>query len=87
MNLLTIRNGNIPYFIQNERYSSSGDFVRIVFARESIVSLTSLFLQLNKQRKMANRLFLHDDHRAKVVLSETPFLRLTECIRLVYDTV
>ena len=32
MNLLTIRNGNIPYVVQNERYASSGDFVLILFA-------------------------------------------------------
>ena len=37
MNLLTIRNDNIPYVVQNERYSSSGDFVLIFFARESIL--------------------------------------------------
>ena len=26
MNLLTIRNGSISYFVQNERYAFSGDF-------------------------------------------------------------
>ena len=72
MNLLTIRNGNIPYVVQNERYSSSGDFVLIFFARESILSVNSSFLQLHRQRKMAARFFLHGDHLAKVVLLGTP---------------
>ena len=75
MNLLTIRNGNIPYVVQNERYSSSGDFVLFFFARESIVSVNSPFLKLHRQRKMAARSFLHGDHLAKVVLSGTPLLR------------
>ena len=64
MNLLTIPNGNIPYIVQNERYSSSDDFVLIFFARESIVSVNSLFLQLHRQRKMAARFFLHGNHLA-----------------------
>ena len=75
MNLLTIRNDNIPYVVQNEMYASSGDCVYIFFARESIVSVISLFLQLQRQRKMAARFFLHGDHLAKVVLSGTHFLR------------
>ena len=75
MNLLTIRNGNIPHVVQNERYSSSGDFVLILFARESILSVNSPFLQLHRQRKMAARFFLHGDHLAKVVLLGTPLLR------------
>ena len=75
MNLLTIRNGSIPYVVQNERYSSSGDFVLIFFARESILSVNSPFLQLHRQRKMAARFFLHGDHLAKVVLLGTPLLR------------
>ena len=76
MNLLTIRNGNIPYVVQNERYSSSGDFVLIFFARESILSVNSPFLQLHRQMKMAARFlfFLHCDHLAKVVLLGTPLL-------------
>ena len=75
MNLLTIWNGNIPYVVQNERYSSSGDYVLIFFARESILSLNSPFLQLHRQRKMAARFFLHGDHLAIVVLLGTPLLR------------
>ena len=75
MNLLTIRNGNIPYVVQNERYSFSGDFVLFFFAKESIVSINSPFLKLHRQRKMAARSFLHGDHLAKVVLSGTPLLR------------
>ena len=75
MNLLTIRNGNTPYVVQNERYASSGDFVVIFFATESIVSVISPFLQLYRQLKMAARFFLHGDHLAKVVLSGTPLLR------------
>ena len=75
MNLLTIRNDNIPYVVQQERYLSSGDFVLIFFEKESIVSVNSPFLQLHRQRKMAARFFLHGDHPAKVVLSGTPLLR------------
>ena len=70
MNLLTIRNGNLPYIVQNERYASFG-----VSARTSIVSVNSPFLQSHQQRKMAARFFLHGDHLAKVVLSGTPLLR------------
>ena len=71
MNLLTIQIGNIPYVYQNERYSSSGDLELIFFARESILSVNSPFLQLHRQRKMAARFFLHGDHLAK----GTPLLR------------
>ena len=78
MNLLTIRDGNIPYVVQN---LSSGDFVLIFFARESILSVYSPFLQLHRQRKMAARFFLHGDHLAKVVLLGTPLLRPVQ-----YDT-
>ena len=53
MNLLTIRNGNLPYVVQNERYASSGVSVLISFARVSIVSVNSSFLQSHRQRKMA----------------------------------
>ena len=49
MNLLTIRNRNIPYVFQDERYACSDDFVYIFCARESIVSVISLFLQLKQQ--------------------------------------
>ena len=75
MNLLQVRNGNFPYVVQNERYASSGVYVLISFARESIVSVNSLFLQSHRQRKMAARFFLHGDHLVKVVLLGTPFLR------------
>ena len=75
MNLLTIRNGNIPYVVQNERYASSGGSVLICFARVSIVSVNSPFLQSHRQRKMAARFFLHGNHLAKVVLSGTPLFR------------
>ena len=75
MNLLTIRNGNILYFVQNERYSSSGDFVLIFFARASILFVYSPFLLLHRQRKMAARFFLHGKHLAKEVLLGTPLLR------------
>ena len=64
-----------PVLVQNERYLSSGDFVLIFFARESILSVNSPFLQLHRQRKMAARFFLHGDHLAKVVLLGTPLLR------------
>ena len=69
MDLLTIRNGNLPYVVQNERYASSGVSVLIFFARVSIVSVNSPSLQSHRKRKMAARLFLHGDHLAKVVLS------------------
>ena len=62
INLLRIRNSNIPYVVQNERFSSSGDFVLIFVARESIVSVNSPFLQPHRQRKMAARFFFHGDH-------------------------
>ena len=75
MNLLTIRNGNLPYVIQNERYASSGVSVLISFTRVSIVSVNSPFLQSHRQRKMPARFLFHFDHRAKVVLSGTPLLR------------
>ena len=67
-NLLTIRNGNLPYVVQNERYASSGVSVVIFFARVSIVSVNSPSLQSHRQRKMAARFFLHGDHLAKVAL-------------------
>ena len=82
MNLLTIRNANLPYVVQNERYASSGVSVFISFARVSIVSLNSPFLQSHRQRKMPARFFLHDDHLAKVVLSGTPLLRPVQYDRM-----
>ena len=82
MNLLTIRNGNTPYVVQNERYASSGDFVVLFFATESVVSVISPFLQLYRQRKMAARFFYHGDHLAKVVLSGTPLLRPAKAPRI-----
>ena len=42
-NLLTIRNANLPYVVQNERYASSGVSVLISFARKA-VSVNSPFL-------------------------------------------
>ena len=75
MNLLTIQNGNLSYVVQNERYASSGVSVLISFARVSIVSVDSPFLQSHLQRKMAARFFLHGDHLAKVVLLGTTLLR------------
>ena len=75
INLLSIRNGNLPYVVQNERYASSGVSVLISFARVSIVSVNSPFLRSDRQRKMAARFFLHDDHLAEAVLSGTPPLR------------
>ena len=70
MNLLSIRNGNLPYV-----YAYSGVSVLISFARVGIVSVNSPFLQSHRQRKMAARFFLQGDHLAKVVLSGTPILR------------
>ena len=75
------RNGDIPYFVQNEWYASSGEFVLIFFARESIVSV-SPFLQLQWQGKMAARFFLHADQLVQVVLSGTPFLRSVQYDRM-----
>ena len=75
MSSLIIRKGNLPYVVQNERYASSGVSVLISFARVSIVSVNSPFLQSHRQRKMAARFFLHGGHLAKVVLSGTPLLR------------
>ena len=59
MNLLTIRNGNLPYVVQNAWYAFSGVSVLIS----------------HRQRKNAARFFLHGDNLAKVVLSGTPLLR------------
>ena len=87
MNLLTIRNGNISYFGQIERYASSGDFVYIFFARASIVSVILSFFQLHRQRKMAARFFLHGDHHAKVVPSGMPLLRPVQYHRTFLDSV
>ena len=75
MNLLAIRNGDLPYDVQNERYASSGVSVLIFFARVYIVSVNSPFLESQRQRKMDARFFLHWDNLAKVVLSGTPLLR------------
>ena len=76
LNLLMLRNGNLPYVVQNERYASSRVSVLISFAKVSIVSVNLPFLQSHRQRKMAARFFLHGDHQAKlhVVLSGTPLL-------------
>ena len=87
MNLLTIRNGNLPYVVQNERYASSGISVSISFARVSIVSVNSPFLQSHRQRKMAARFFIHGDNLAKVVLSGTPLLRPVQYDRTFLDSV
>ena len=82
MNLLTIRNGNLPYVVQNERCASSSVSVLISFARVSVVSVNSPFLQSHRQRKMAAKSFLHGDHPAKVVLSGTPLLRPVQYDRM-----
>ena len=71
MDLLTIRNGNIPYVVQNERYSSSIDFLFIYFATESTFFVISPFLQLQRQKKMAARFFLHGDHLASSSVGNT----------------
>ena len=86
MNLLTIRNGNISNFGQNERYVNSGAFVYIFFAKESIVSVILPFLQLHRQTKMAARFFLHGDHHAKVVPLGTPLLRPVQYHRTFLDS-
>ena len=82
MNLLTIRNGNLLYVVQNERYASSGVSLLISFARVYIVSVNSPFLESHYQRKMAAKFFLHGDHLAKVVLSGTPLLRPVQYNRM-----
>ena len=87
MVLLTIRNCNIPYIVQNERYASSGDFVLIFFARESLVSVILPFLQIQLQRKAAARFFFHCGHLAKIVLSGPPFLRPVQYDRMFLDSV
>ena len=82
MNLLTIRNDNLLYVVQNERYASTEVSTLISFARVSIVSVNLPFLQSHRQRKMAARFFLHGDHLAKVVLSGTPLLRHVQYDRM-----
>ena len=84
VNLLTIRNGNLLYVVQNEKYASSGVSVLISFARVSIVSP---FLQSQRQRKMAARFFLHGDQLSKVVMSGTPLLRPVQYDRTFLDSV
>ena len=85
INLLTIRNGNLPYVVQNERYASSGVSVLISFAGVYIVSVNSPFLQSHLQRKPAARFFLYGDHLAKVVLSGTPLLNSCNTIERSLD--
>ena len=76
-----IQNGNIPYVVQNERYVSSGYFVLIFFARESIVSVISPFLQLQRQKNGCQILY-HGDHLA----SGTPFIRPVQYDRMFLDS-
>ena len=76
-----------PYYVQNERYATSGDFVYIFFSRAYIISVILPFLQLHRQRKMAARFVLHGDHQAKVVLSGTPLLRPVQYHRTFLDSV
>ena len=87
MDLVTIRNGNPPYVVQNERYASSGVSVLFSFVRVSIVSVNSSFLQSHRQRKMAAKFFLHGNHLAKVVLSGKPLLRPMQYDRTFIDSV
>ena len=72
MNLLTIRNCNLPYVVQNKRYAYSGVSVLISFARVSIVSVNSPFLQSHRQRKMAARFFLRGSALALWLERRTP---------------
>ena len=87
MNLQTMQNRKLPYVVQNEKYVSSGVSVLISFARVSIVSVNSQFLQSHRQRKMVIRFFLHGEHLAKVVLSGTPLLRPLQYDRTFLDSV
>ena len=78
MNLLTIRNGNLPYVVQNERWASSSVSVLISFARDlSFLLIRRFFSHIGKE------FFLYGDHLAKVVLSGTPFLRAIRFVQ--YD--
>ena len=86
INLLTIRNGNIPYVVQSERYASSGDFVLIFFARDYLFFYFDVS-STPTARKMAARFFLHGDHLPKVVLSGTPFLSPVLYDRMYLDSV
>ena len=86
MNLLTIRNRNIPYVFQDERYACSDDFVYIFCAREPIVSIIIAVSSAPAAIKMAARFFLHGDHLAKVVLSRTPLLRPGQYHRTFLDS-
>ena len=86
MNLLTIRNRNIPYVYQDERYACSDDFVYIFCARESIVFCYFAVTSAPAAIKMAARFFLHGDHLAKVVLSGAPLLRPGQYHRTFLDS-
>ena len=82
MNLLTIRNGNLPYVVQNERYASSGVSVLISFARVSRFCKFAVSSDTSAKKKMAARFFLHGDPPAKVFLSGTPLLRPVQYDRM-----
>ena len=84
MNLLTIRNRNIPYVFQDEWHTCSAAFVYIFCARESIVSVILQSLA-PAAIKMAARFFFHGD-LAKVVLSGTPLLRRGQYHRTFLDS-
>ena len=75
LNLLTIRNGNLPYVVQNERYASSGVSVLISYAKVYHFCKFAVSSVTSAKKKMAARFFLHSDHLAKVVLVGTPLLR------------
>ena len=87
LNILRIRNGNILYFIPNDRYVSSDDFSCIYFAKASVSCVASPFFQPRRQSKMAARFFLQVGHLAKVVLLWTYLLNSVQYQRTFLNSV
>ena len=58
----------------------------ICFAKEFVIFLVSPFIQLQRKRKMAARIFFHSDHLAEVVLPGRPFLRPGQYHRTFLDS-
>ena len=82
LNISRIQNGNILYFIPNERQVSSHDISCIYFATASISSVVLTLFQPRWQREMAVRFFLQVGHLAKVVLLWTCLLNSMQYQRI-----
>ena len=85
MNLLTIRNRNIPYVFQDERYACSDDF-EYIFCMRVYRFCYFAVSSAPAAIKMAARFFLLGDHLTKVVPSGTPLLRPGQYYRTFLDS-